>query len=268
MNVVRRFSREDYSDELAVAQVHRYDEGQRKIKTMKVREQLAIFGGQFVLDLGCGPGVFSNLCSKLGASVVAMDFAESMLAITKQRHGLKFPIIQGEANFLPFKDNVFDTVIALDVIEHVYELEAVLSEVQRVTKRDSIMLLTTPKTGFSVGYFPSARAIVGNVIAKLPITVQDFIRGKMLAKLPIMIQEFIKGSPSSRRLLNTHVKLYKPSELCQLARANGFSLDYMDTFPNRNSFGIWGQFIEFLFVGPLRRYKWKSVIYRFRREEL
>jgi ubiquinone/menaquinone biosynthesis C-methylase UbiE len=269
---MRRLTGKDYSDELAAAQMRRYDEGHRGVKVTEVRKQLTSIRGKLLLDLGCGPGVFSNLCSELGASVVGMDFSEAMLSIARQRYGSGFSMIQSDAKLLPFRDKVFDMVIALDVIEHLYEPEAVLGEVQRVIKPHVIILVTTPKVGFSIEYFLTPKAILMRAFANLPATVQQFIRKKVIVNLPLMTQNLVQRMPSSQKYLNTHVKLhvklYNLSELVKLARDNGFRLEYGDTFPNRRSFGITGHFIEFLFVGPLRKYKWRSAIYRFRREGL
>ncbi len=53
------------------------------------------------MDLGCGVGFFSNLYSELGATVVTIDYANSMVTATQKRYGEKFHIVQSEAIFLP-----------------------------------------------------------------------------------------------------------------------------------------------------------------------
>ena len=233
---------------------------------MEVRKQLADIRGKLVLDLGCGPGIFSNVCRELGASVVAMDFSDSMLSIARRRYESGFPTIQGVAKSLPFRDTIFDMVLALDVIEHLYEPETVLREVQRVMKPCGIIVLTTPKVGASIEYLLAPKAIAMKVFANLPATIQKSIRLKVIPNLPGVIKSFLMRTAASRKFSCTHVKVYNVRELVELVRRNGFCLEYMDTFPNRGSFGVMGHVVESLFVGPLRKYKWRSAIYRFRRE--
>jgi SAM-dependent methyltransferase len=50
----------------------------------------------------------------------------------------------GEVTALPFADGNFDLVCALDIIEHVDDENAALSEISRVTKSGGTLLLSTP----------------------------------------------------------------------------------------------------------------------------
>jgi len=252
-----RFTRKDYSEEHAVVFTRRYDERERKIKIEKVREHSSNIKGKLVLDLGCGVGFFSNLYSELGAIVIAVDHADSMVSTTKKRHGEKFHIVQSEAKSLPFKNNLFDVVLALDILEHLYELEIALEEIQRVTKPQSFILITTDKVGLSVGSLP--RNMLKNLYINLPTSLQVFIKRVLKWALPFERYQ----TP-----LCTHVREYTPSELSQFMGDNGFCLEFMDTFPNRRFFGLWGHLIEFLFRGYLRIYKWDSAIYKFKKEGL
>lgn len=50
----------------------------------------------------------------------------------------------GEVTALPFPDSAFDLVCALDIIEHVDDDDAALSEITRVTKPGGMLMLSTP----------------------------------------------------------------------------------------------------------------------------
>src|ERR1700709_332181 len=59
--------------------------------------------GKKVLDIGCGPGVFTARHAQAGADVVGIDFSEQMISIAKDQ----FPTIDfqfADAERLPFDD--------------------------------------------------------------------------------------------------------------------------------------------------------------------
>jgi len=60
----------------------------------------------------------------------------------------RITIAEASASRLDFPDGVFDTVTAIEVIEHVVELCAVLDEVHRVLKPGGWLLITTPNLFF------------------------------------------------------------------------------------------------------------------------
>jgi SAM-dependent methyltransferase len=60
--------------------------------------------------------------------------------------------IIADAQFLPFKDGAFDTVIAGEIIEHLISPALLLVEARRVLKPTGTMILTTPNP-WSITYF-------------------------------------------------------------------------------------------------------------------
>jgi len=53
-------------------------------------------------------------------------------------------VVLGEVTSLPFADDVFDLVCALDIIEHVDDDDRALSELSRVAKPEGTLLISTP----------------------------------------------------------------------------------------------------------------------------
>lgn len=45
---------------------------------------------------------------------------------------------------LPFKSDFFDLVIATEILEHVFDTDALLSEIRRVLKKDGILIMNVP----------------------------------------------------------------------------------------------------------------------------
>ncbi len=103
--------------------------------------------GDGALDLGCGAGEFTALLAEAGASAVGVDVAEAALARGRARHPeLDFRLAQIEGP-LPLEDNAVDLVWCSEVIEHVADTAAWLSEVRRVLAPRGRLLLTTPSHG-------------------------------------------------------------------------------------------------------------------------
>ncbi len=86
-------------------------------------------GADRVLDVGCGPMRYRTFCGS--SEYVGIDV-------------LGRPDVRGSAFSLPFRDGAFDAVIAMDVLEHVDEIDSAASEFFRVLKRGGRLLLVTP----------------------------------------------------------------------------------------------------------------------------
>jgi 2-polyprenyl-3-methyl-5-hydroxy-6-metoxy-1,4-benzoquinol methylase len=100
-----------------------------------------------VLDIGCGEGYFAALMARAGAAVVAVDVAREPLRRARQAHPqLDLRLVEPDAR-LPFEDSSFDAVWAGEVIEHVADTAAWLSEVRRVLRSGGMLLLSTPNHG-------------------------------------------------------------------------------------------------------------------------
>jgi ubiquinone/menaquinone biosynthesis C-methylase UbiE len=57
-------------------------------------------------------------------------------------------LAQANGENLPFRNNVFDVVLALDVIEHLCNPVQFLNEIYRTMKEGGVLLLTTDNTQF------------------------------------------------------------------------------------------------------------------------
>lgn len=92
---------------------------------------------QLVLDLGCGNSAYSHwfLGKKPHSRIVATDWSFTALQrITGPEKGNIYSVCADIHN-LPFKQEVFDLIFSIDTFGHVSELETVLNETFRVTKK-------------------------------------------------------------------------------------------------------------------------------------
>jgi ubiquinone/menaquinone biosynthesis C-methylase UbiE len=95
------------------------------------------FGGQRVLDLGCGSGVFSTLLARKGGRVTAVDLTEAgvrMAAQTAKEQNIALEVVRADAEKLSFRDAAFDFIYSWGVLHHTGNMEASIGEVGRVLK--------------------------------------------------------------------------------------------------------------------------------------
>ena len=98
-----------------------------------------------ILDVGCGPGSISaDLAAQApSGSIVCLDASEAVLesarATFAQRGLTNVEFVAGNVGSLPFEDGVFDVVHAHQVVIHLPEPEAAMSEMRRVLKSGGIL---------------------------------------------------------------------------------------------------------------------------------
>lgn len=94
-----------------------------------------------ILDVGCSDGnVTAHLTSQ--HTVIRVDISEHQLKKARKK-GLK--TVRCDVNkSLPFKSNVFDIVMLVDIIEHLFEPENALKEVHRILKNNGYIIIQVP----------------------------------------------------------------------------------------------------------------------------
>ncbi len=90
-----------------------------------------------VLDVGCGDGLLLKLLTDRGVTAEGVDFSPE--AVRKcEAKGIK-ATLHDTNNPLPFPDNMFDYVLAIDVLEHQYHPLPLLKEMTRVSRKHVIV---------------------------------------------------------------------------------------------------------------------------------
>lgn len=103
-----------------------------------IRQALAAGqSGAILLDLGCGTRPFQNLYESRSSFSVGTDVPFS-------QHDTRAVDVYSIAHALPFDDAVFDIVLCTEMLEHVPDPGAVMSEIRRVLKPGGRLVMTTP----------------------------------------------------------------------------------------------------------------------------
>lgn len=98
-----------------------------------------------ILDVGCGEGVVTErLARATGTAAIGVDLGtEELLQHWRQRKGGQLSFRPGSAYDLPFPDDSFDCVCALEVLEHLARPPDALAELRRVSRK--ALLLSVPR---------------------------------------------------------------------------------------------------------------------------
>ncbi|MCL4795682.1 MAG: methyltransferase domain-containing protein [Bryobacteraceae bacterium] len=84
-----------------------------------------------VLDVGCGSGLDSLAIGPRVRKLIGLDFSAEMLA----RASAHLEVVQGDAERMPFRDGVFDAVLANGIFNLNPRREEIFAELARVLRR-------------------------------------------------------------------------------------------------------------------------------------
>lgn len=91
-----------------------------------------------LLDLGCGSVPFYSFYQSKIEHLTCADWGESL-------HQNDYLDVLCDLNeMLPFASESFDTVLLSDVLEHIRKPELLLSEIQRILKKDGHLIMNVP----------------------------------------------------------------------------------------------------------------------------
>jgi len=96
-----------------------------------------------VLEIGCGGGSLLSEIKRKGATAVGVDLSIRQVKYVKDR--LKnVDVVVCDAAYLPFRNNHFTQCFAIEVLEHVQNPSAVMSEIHRVLENNSELIIVVP----------------------------------------------------------------------------------------------------------------------------
>ncbi|WP_075217237.1 bifunctional 2-polyprenyl-6-hydroxyphenol methylase/3-demethylubiquinol 3-O-methyltransferase UbiG [Mongoliimonas terrestris] len=107
---------------------------------------LDAFAGLRILDIGCGGGLVSEPLARLGATVVGVDPSATNVEVARlhaDRAGVAVDYRAATAEDLAAAGETFDVVLALEVVEHVADVEAFLGLTARMVRPGGLMVVAT-----------------------------------------------------------------------------------------------------------------------------
>jgi 2-polyprenyl-3-methyl-5-hydroxy-6-metoxy-1,4-benzoquinol methylase len=114
-----------------------------------------------VLDFGCGSGVLSYSLAEICSNVVALDIETGPLNLIKEK--IAFPsnieFLDKDLKEVKFQSGKFDLIIALDVLEHVDNLNSYIEEFSRILSPGGTILVSGPTENI---FYKIGRKLAGN----------------------------------------------------------------------------------------------------------
>jgi len=120
--------------------------------------------GPIILEVGCGTGHWLQVLHASHAHVTGLDFSAGRLAEAQKRVP-EAPLVQGNAERLPWPAESFDRVFCINAFHHFLNKPAFLAEARRILRPDGRFLTVglDPHPGldqwFVYDYFPESLAI-------------------------------------------------------------------------------------------------------------
>ncbi|MCQ8893786.1 MAG: methyltransferase domain-containing protein [Methanolinea sp.] len=128
--------------------------------------------GGFLLDLGCGTGLFVSRYIQRGGRGVGLDISRGMVTRARmRRRGSLF--CRGTAEVLPFRDGTFDAVSSLLAFSYLRFPEKMCSEAYRVLKPGGALAICTLGRNLLTSGLPAVYTL-GEVMRIKKVGVGDF----------------------------------------------------------------------------------------------
>jgi len=149
-----------------------------------------------VLDVGCGGGLLTSYLDHHGHIVSGIDLSKGSIGFAKsqdKKGSIDYKI--ASADHLPYENETFDVVCAMDLLEHVDCYETVIKEATRVLKKGGLIFFHT--------------------FNRNPLSYIIIIKG---------VEWFVKNTPKD---LHVYEYFIKPRELKATLNKNGYEHIHM-----------------------------------------
>jgi len=155
-----------------------------------------------ILDVGCGGGFLSNFLAAEDYHVFGVDLSEESLKVAQKYDRTKTATyVKANAENLPYTDESFDVVTAMDFLEHVENPQQIIDEISRVLKPGGVFFFHTFNRNL-ISWLVIIKAVeifVKNTPAHMHV-LRLFIKPKELEKFcsraHLQTKEFIGYKPN------------------------------------------------------------------------
>lgn len=104
---------------------------------------LRALGARRVLDVGCATGPLVQAMADLGVDARGVDVSRYAMERSPVRDRLSWADVEEEP--LPFETSSFDTVVAIETLEHLRKVDSVIAEMVRVLRPGGLFYIAAPE---------------------------------------------------------------------------------------------------------------------------
>jgi len=128
-----------------------------------------------ILDVGCGGGLLCEPLNRLGATITGIDASNNNIEVAKlhsKEMNLKIEYIHAAPENLDLKNNIYDAVLCLEIVEHLKDVNLFIENCSKLIKKNGIMFVATINKNLKSYVF----AILGAeyILRWLPIGTHDW----------------------------------------------------------------------------------------------
>jgi SAM-dependent methyltransferase len=100
---------------------------------------------RLALDLGCGTGYGAAILAESARHVLGLDISKESVAFARGKYvAPNVEFFVSDCNHLAVRSGSIDTVVCMEVIEHLPDQETLMEEVCRVLRPEGILVISTP----------------------------------------------------------------------------------------------------------------------------
>lgn len=119
-----------------------------KMRLRKILEILSKTEVKSILDVGTGIGILLPSLTQLGESICAVDIHDFLGDVKKMctAEGIDDTIFfnRSSCTYLPYKNESFNAIICISVLEHITQLEKSIKELYRILSSNGILIIGYP----------------------------------------------------------------------------------------------------------------------------
>ena len=177
-----------------------------------------------ILDIGCGGGLLCEPLNRLGAKITGIDASKNNIEVAKlhsQEMNLNIKYIHAAPENLDLKDNTYDVVLCMEVVEHLKDVNLFIENCSKLIKKNGIMFVATINKNLKSYVF----AILGAeyVLRWLPIGTHDWDKFLTPHDLEIITN---KNNLITDEVVGMNFNLFSK----KWSRSNDSSVNYISTF--------------------------------------
>ena len=177
-----------------------------------------------ILDIGCGGGLLCEPLNRLGATITGIDASNNNIEVAKlhaKEMNLNIEYICAAPENLDLKNNIYDVVLCMEVVEHLKDVNLFIANCSKLIKKNGIMFVATINKNLKSYIF----AILGAeyVLRWLPIGTHNWDKFLTPQDLEIITS---KNNFVNDEIVGMEFNLFSK----KWSKSNDSSVNYISTF--------------------------------------